>query len=187
MCERKELKFRKTNAKAKVDISQSGMKTDTKIILAAVAASVFIIMGAAVVLGKDTRPKREQLGTSAVNIATKSADLGTMKVSDERSADFTIANPSDSVLRIWNVTTSCNCTFATITIDGVDTGEFSMHTGGALKNWIGEIAPGASANLKVIYRPSVMPVQGPISRQVNFSTNDPSNPEMQVEITATVL
>lgn len=162
------------------------MTTDTKIIIGAAIASVVIIIGAAIVLGKDTTPKREQLGTAQVLVATRSADLGTMKVSDERSAEFTIANTSDSVLRVWNVTTSCNCTFATITINGTQTGEFSMHAGGQLKNWIGEIPPGTSATLKVIYRPSVMPVSGPISRQVNFSTNDPKNPEMQVGITAIV-
>lgn len=111
-----------------------------------------------------------------------------MKVSDEKMANFTITNTSDSVLRLWNIKTSCHCTFATVNINGKETGEFSMNTVGPLGNWIGEIPAKQQAILKVIYRPSIMPVQGPVSRQVNFSTNDPNNADiMQVSVSANVL
>ncbi len=163
------------------------MATDTKIILGAVVVSVALIFGAVVVLGKDSSPKREALGTATLAIDKKSEDFGSMKVSDERTANFTITNTSDSVLRMWNVKTSCDCTFAKIVINGKETGEFSMHAGGPLGNWIGEIPAKQTALLKVIYRPSIMPVQGPVSRQVNFSTNDPANADMQVSISANVL
>ncbi|MBI3385721.1 hypothetical protein HY031_01405, partial [Candidatus Gottesmanbacteria bacterium] len=85
--------------------------------------------------------------------------------------------------------TSCDCTFANVTIAGTKTGEFnmSMHMGSTLKNWIGEISPGQAATLEVIYRPKVMPVTGPVSRQVNFSTNDPKNETVEVSIKANVL
>lgn len=165
------------------------MKTDTKIILGAVVASVAIIVGAVFVLGKDTSPKRSDLGTAAMTIDKKEADLGDMKVSDERSATFTINNTSDTVLRIWGIATSCDCTFANITIGEVKTGEFNMamHMSSKLKNWMGEVPVGQTATLEVIYRPSVMPVQGSITRQVNFSTNDPKNPEVEVSVKANVL
>lgn len=165
------------------------MKTDTKIILAAIGASLLIIGGAAVVLGKDTSPKREQLGQASMTIDKTSEDFGSMKVSDDKTATFTITNTSaSSVLRIWNVATSCDCTFASVTIDGNQTGEFNMpmHMNATLKNWIGEVAAGKQAILNVTYKPSVMPVTGPVSRQTNFSTNDPKNPEVQVSITANV-
>ena len=163
------------------------MATDTKIILGAVGVSLALIIGAVVVLGKDNSPKRETLGTATMTIDKKSADLGQMKVSDEKETTFTISNTSDSTLRIWNIKTSCHCTFATVTINGKETGEFSMNTGGPLGNWIGEIPAKQQATLKVIYRPSLMPVQGPVSRQVNFSTNDPNNEDIQVSVLANVL
>ncbi len=162
------------------------MATDTKIILGAVGVSLALIFGAVIVLGKDNSPKRETLGTANMTIDKKSEDFGSMKVSDERTANFTITNTSESILRLWNIKTSCDCTFASIVISGKETGEFSMH-GGALKNWIGEIPAKQTTMLKVTYRPKVMPVQGPVSRQVTFATNDPNNSDMQVSISANVL
>ncbi len=164
------------------------MSGDTKVVVGALLASVVIVAGAVFALGKDSTPKRESLGSATMTIDKKVADLGTMKMSDERTATFTITNTSDSPLRLWNVATSCNCTFATITIGGVKTGEFNMtmHMSSTLKNWIGEVAPGGAAILEVTYRPSVMPVSGPVSRQTTFATNDPNNPEVEISVTATV-
>lgn len=165
------------------------MKTDTKIILAAISASLLLLVGAAVVLGKDNSPKRETLGTASMSIDKKENDLGSMKVADEKTATFAITNTGNSPLRIWGISTSCNCTFANVTIDSKTTGDFNMpmHMNSTLKNWVGEVAPGKQALLNVTYKPSIMPVQGAVSRQVNFATNDPNNPEVQVSITANVL
>jgi len=165
------------------------MSSDTKVIVGAILASVLIIGGATFVLGKDKSPKRDQLGTASMSIDKKEADLGTMKVTDEGSATFTVTNTSESILRIWGVATSCDCTFANVTIAGTKTGEFnmSMHMNSTLKNWIGEVPAGQAATLEVIYRPSVMPVSGPVTRQVNFSTNDPNNAGVEVSVKANVL
>lgn len=164
------------------------MKTDTKIILGAIAVSVLIIVGAVAVMGKDTRPKREDLGKAAMTIDKTSEDFGSMKVSEDKTATFTITNTSNATLRMWGVATSCDCTFATVVIDGKETGEFNMpmHMNATLKNWIGEVPAGKNATLKVTYRPSVMPVQGPVSRQVSFATNDPKNSEVTVSVSANV-
>lgn len=166
------------------------MNADTKIIVGAILASALIIVGAVFVLGKDSSPKREQLGQSSMSIDKKEADLGTLKVTDEGSATFTVTNTStSSVLRIWGVATSCDCTFANVTIGGTKTGEFnmSMHMNSTLKNWIGEVPSGQVATLEVIYRPEVMPVSGPVTRQVNFSTNDPNNANVEISVKANVL
>ncbi|MBI2405059.1 DUF1573 domain-containing protein [Candidatus Gottesmanbacteria bacterium] len=163
------------------------MAADTKIILGAIVVSLALIIGAVVVLGKDNSPKREAQGTASMTIDKKSEDFGSMKVTDERTANFTITNTGDSVLRIWNVVTSCDCAFASVVINDRETGEFSMHRGGQLGNWIGEIPAKQTALLKVTYRPKVMPVQGPVSRQVTFATNDPNNSEVQVSVSANVL
>ena len=166
------------------------MKTDTKIVLGAIIASVVIVVGAIIFLSKDNRPKREQLGTASMVIDKKFEDFGSMKKDEERTAVFTITNTStSSVLRIWNIATSCDCTFASVVINGNETGEFNMpmHTLGSLQNWIGEIPVKQAATLKVTYRPKVMPVNGEVTRQVTFSTNDPKNPEVEVSVKANVL
>lgn len=166
------------------------MKTDTKIIVGAIAISVVILIGAIAALSNQKpAPKREDQGTSSMTIDKKAEDFGSMKVTDERTATFTLTNTGDSILRVWNVSTSCDCTFASVTIGSQTTGEFSMpmRMRSDLKNWIGEIQPKQTALLKVTYRPSVMPMTGPVSRQVNFATNDPKNPDMQVSVSANVL
>lgn len=165
------------------------MKTDTKILLGAIGASVLILATATMALGKDQSPKRESLGTAAMTIDKVSEDFGTMRVDEEKSTTFTVTNTSDATLRVWNVSTSCNCTFATVTIGDKSYGEFNMpmHMAKDLRNWIGEIGAGQSATLAVVYRPNIMPVTGPVTRQVRFATNDPKNPEVEVSVSANVL
>lgn len=165
------------------------MKTDTKVIIGALLASLTIIIGAVFLLGTDKSPKRETLGSASMTIDKTSEDFGSMTNEEERTATFTITNTSDTALRIWNIATSCDCTFASMVIDGKATGEFNMpmHMAASLKNWIGEVAPGKQAILKVTYRPKVMPVTGPVTRQVTFSTNDPKNETVEVSVKANVL
>ncbi|MBI4066356.1 DUF1573 domain-containing protein, partial [Candidatus Gottesmanbacteria bacterium] len=112
-----------------------------------------------------------------------------MKSDEEKTATFTVTNTSNAVLRIWNVSTSCDCTFASVVINGQETGEFNMpmHMIGSLKNWIGEVPAKQTAILKVTYRPKVMPVVGVVTRQTRFSTNDPKNAEVEVSVKANVL
>jgi len=165
------------------------MKADTKIIIGAIVASVAIIVGAVFLLSKDNSPKREVLGTAAMTIDKTLEDFGDMKSDEEKTATFTITNTSDAVLRIWNISTSCDCTFASVVINGQETGEFNMpmHMIARLKNWIGEVPAKQTATLKVTYRPKVMPVTGVVTRQTRFSTNDPKNPEVEVSVKANVL
>ena len=187
---RTALKIHASDLWLKKLVSNDSMKTDTKIIIGAIVASVLIIVGAIVVFGNDKKPQRESQGTAAMSIDKVFEDFGDMKGDEEKTATFTIANTSaDSVLRIWNVSTFCDCTSATVTIDGKVTGEFNMpmHMKADLKNWIGEVNPKGTALLKVTYRPKVMPVTGIVTRQTSFSTNDPKNESVEVSIKANVL
>ncbi len=165
------------------------MKSDTKVILGAVVASVAIIVGAVFLLGNDKTPKRETLGAAAMTIDKTFEDFGDMRVSEEKTANFTITNTSDAVLRIWNVSTSCDCTFASVVIGSAVSGEFNMpaHMIASLKNWIGEIPAKQTATLKVTYKPKIMPVTGIVTRQTRFATNDPKNAEVEVSVKANVL
>src|SRR3989344_7979185 len=165
------------------------MKSDMKVILGAIVASVVIIVGAVFLLGKDNSPKREQLGAASMTIDKTFEDFGDMKADEEKTAVFLITNTSDSILRLWGVSTSCDCTFASVVIGGVASGEFNMpaHMSSTLKNWIGEVQAKQTATLKVTYKPKVMPVTGVVTRQVNFATNDPKNQSVEVSVKANVL
>ena len=165
------------------------MNGDTKIILGALGASLLIIVGAIYFMGKDISPKRESLGTASMTIDKTFEDFGDMKADEEKTAVFTITNTGDSLLRLWGVSTSCNCTFASIVIGGIEKGEFSMpaHMNAGLKNWIGEVPAKQTATLKVTYKPKIMPVTGIVTRQTLFSTNDPKNAEVEVSVKANVL
>jgi hypothetical protein len=52
--------------------------------------------------------------------------------------------------------------------------------------WQKELAPGDSAILVISYQPSLMPLQGAVSRAVFFKTNDPQNPQVSIEFRAFV-
>ncbi|MEK7543504.1 MAG: DUF1573 domain-containing protein [Patescibacteria group bacterium] len=165
------------------------MNSDTKIIIGVIVASIAIIGAAVFLLGNDKSPKRETLGIASMTIDKTFEDFGDMKSTEEKTALFTITNTSDAILRIWSVSTSCNCTFASVIIGGVASGEFNMpaHMIAALKNWIGEVPAKQTATLKVTYKPNIMPVIGVVTRQTRFSTNDPKNAEVEVSVKANVL
>ncbi len=165
------------------------MKSDTKVIIGAILASIAIITGAVFLLGKDKSLARDTLGAATMTIDKTFEDFGDMKGDEEKTATFTVTNTSDTVLRIWNISTSCDCTFASIAIGGVETGEFNMpmHMVARLKNWIGEVPAKQTATLKVTYKPKIMPVTGIVTRQTRFATNDPKNAEVEVSVKANVL
>ncbi len=121
-------------------------------------------------------------------LSETSVDLGTMKVSEERTKDITLTNTGKGPLTISRIRTSCNCTLADITLNGVTTQGFNMeaHNSFVLKQWTGTLAPGESATIKAIYRPFVMPVQGPVERIISFNTNDPKNPAVEITLRAIV-
>src|SRR3546814_2844751 len=61
-----------------------------------------------------------------------------------------------------------------------------MHNSAAVQRWQGVVEPGLSATIRVIYRPSLMPVEGSVARNVKFATNDPSRPVVELGVHATV-
>lgn len=111
------------------------------------------------------------------------SDLGKMKVQDEKAAQFEIENKGEKPLQLYKISSSCDCTFGQVTIDGVKSPEFSMM---AKDLWIGTVAPGKKATLSVIYRPSIMPVSGVVTRDVYMQTNDPEKQNLTFSIKAFV-
>lgn len=116
-------------------------------------------------------------------VKQSTVDLGKMKVSDQKDASFTLANVGQKPLQISNVSSSCSCTVGTITINGKESQEFGMHN---VSDYVGAIDPGKEAIVKVIYRPYVMPVYGPIERELYVTTNDPLNSKLVFKVIANV-
>lgn len=110
-------------------------------------------------------------------------DLGQMKVSDDKFANFKIKNIGQKPLQLSNVSSSCNCTFGQVLINGMESELFGMHN---ISDFAGEVLPGKEAVIKVTYRPSIMPVYGVIEREVYVSTNDPENPKLTFKVKANV-
>lgn len=122
--------------------------------------------------------KKPQLLTSSTF-----SDLATMKVKDEKAAEFTLENKGGKPLQLFKIQSSCDCTFGQVTIEGVKSPEFSMHS---QNPWVGTIEPGKKATLSVIYRPYIMPVSGAVTRDVYMQTNDPDQPNVTFSIKAFV-
>jgi hypothetical protein len=110
-------------------------------------------------------------------------DLGTMKVSEDRSANFKIKNIGQKPLQLSNISSSCNCTFAQVVIDGKESDLFGMHN---VSDFAGEVLPGKEATIKVTYRPSIMPVYGLVEREIYVETNDPENSRLVFKVKANV-
>ncbi|MBI2589779.1 DUF1573 domain-containing protein [Candidatus Berkelbacteria bacterium] len=124
-------------------------------------------------------PNRPILVASETNF-----NFGKMRTDEERTATTTLRNDGKAPLEIKEVTTSCDCTFAKLTLaDGTASPEFSMH---GKTTWTGKIAPGESATAELIYRPSVMPVKGKVERSALIHTDDPVTPSLQLAFSAEV-
>lgn len=111
------------------------------------------------------------------------ADLGEMKVSDIKQNDFEIKNTGSKPLQILNINSSCDCTFGKIIYNGTESKEFGMH---AQSGYVTDVAPGTSAIVRVIYKPAIMPVYGPIERFVTITTNDPEKKDLVFTVRANV-
>lgn len=117
------------------------------------------------------------------NISATFFDLGNMKVKDEKTAEFNIENTGNKPLQLFKITSSCNCTFGQVTINGKKSPELGMHT---TTPWVGTVDPGKKATLSVIYRPYIMPVSGVITRDVYVQTNDPEKSNLTFTVKAFV-
>ncbi len=161
------------------------MSTKT-IIIGVVLFSLVFIGGAYVLLAGSNKPSASLASYTSqdknkpiVEVKRTSADLGKIKVSEEKSADFTIKNIGTKPLQLYNMSSSCNCTTGELIYEGKTSMEYGMHN---VSDTLPEIAPNTEAKIRVIYRPFVMPVYGPIEREVFMSTNDPQNPKLLFQI-----
>ena len=106
-----------------------------------------------------------------------------MNISDKKIEEISFENTGDKPLQISNVYPSCGCTSAQVVINNEESPIFSMHGN---PSWMGEVAPGGKAVLRVIYEPAKHPVQGKSEKTIFFKTNDPENSEVNINLTAWV-
>lgn len=120
--------------------------------------------------------------------AILSQDVGTMNVNEERTAEFALKNTGSKPLVISGLQTSCMCTFGEIIAGNRKSPRVNMemHNSASAKSWQLKLEPNETATARVIYRPLLMPVQGPIERVFLFETNDPLRQRVELVIKAFV-
>src|SRR3989344_635444 len=118
-----------------------------------------------------------------VEVKSTSFDMGKMKVSEQKTAEFMLKNTGAKPLQLYDISSSCGCTVGQISYLGKESKEFGMHSVGAFGT---PIAPNTEAKVKITYRPYVMPVYGKVEREVYISTNDPQNPKLVFQVKAFV-
>jgi hypothetical protein len=106
-------------------------------------------------------------GYPAIEITPPSHDFGTIP-KEEVSHTFIVKNSGTDILEIEKISTSCACTTAKIELEELD--------------------PGQSTNMVVTFDPNAMEsIEENVFRIVYIRSNDPNNPEKEVEIRAKVL
>lgn len=157
--------------------------------VAIIVISALILVGAFFFLNKNQSQVQVASYTSKdvqkprVEVKTTFFDMGEIKVSDQKKAEFTLKNVGSKSLQLFNISSSCGCTVGQIVYEGKESQEFGMHSAGSFNR---EISSGKEAKVRVIYRPYVMPVYGPVEREVYLSTNDPDNPKLVFKVKAYV-
>jgi len=121
-----------------------------------------------------------------VAVAATNYDWGTIGINNGKvEAVFAIKNEGTQPLRLFNISTSCMCTTAQLTLGDKSSPLFGMH---ANSGYVLEVPPAQAAQLKVVFDPALHGPSGTgtINRQVKVQTNDANQPELNFMLTATV-
>jgi hypothetical protein len=112
------------------------------------------------------QPAPEGVALPKLDLPTASYDFGLIPKRPDVAHIFAIQNTGSADLQIWNLVTSCGCTTAQLSSS--------------------VIPPGQRADLTVVFDPDFHPTKGETMRLVWFATNDPTQPWVEVRITADV-
>lgn len=163
---------------------------NTKVIIIAIVSLFVFLLGTYFVIQATSAPevKVAFYSNSAkekpqVEVKSTTFDMGKMKVSEQKTAEFTLKNAGAKPLQLYDISSSCGCTVGQISYLGKESKEFGMHSVGAFET---PIAPNTEAKVKITYRPYVMPVYGKVEREVYIATNDPQNPKLVFQVKAFV-
>ena len=112
------------------------------------------------------REAPKNVSLPVLELPSTTHDFGSIPKRPDVSHVFAVRNTGDADLQISNLVTSCGCT----------TAELSSSV----------IPPGQRADLTVVFDPDFHETQGLVTRVVWFATNDPTQPWVEVQITADV-
>lgn len=161
-----------------------------KVIIVGIIATILFLVGSYFLIAGGNKPIKQIISYNVndterpkVEIKKTFSDLGKMKVNEEKIGVFTIKNIGQKPLQLSDVSSSCSCALAQIVINGKESELFAMHK---QSDYVGEIAQGKKVQVKVIYRPYIMPVYGVVEREAYVSTNDPLNPKLVFKVKAFV-
>jgi hypothetical protein len=106
-------------------------------------------------------------GQPDAQLETTFHDFGDVPQFDVVMVDVPLRNLGTGALAIQSVSTSCGCTSASVSQTQVEAGDETM--------------------LTIRYDSGLHPDSGPIYRTVFVETNDPDQPELEVEVVANVV
>lgn len=161
---------------------------DKKVIIAMIISTIVVLFGGIFFLTKTSTPKISASQNAKAYVAdAASFDWGNIPMNKgDVTKTFTIKNTGADTLKLYNIKTSCHCTKAYITIEGVDSPRFGME---GLSSWVGKVLAGKEAKLTVVFDPAFHGPQGtgPINRFVSVETNDSANSKLTFTLTGTVV
>src|SRR3989344_1000982 len=158
-----------------------------KWIIAAILLTLFIISGGSYLVVKSSPSQLSADQSAVATITETSFDWGTIGINNGKvQKTFAIKNNGSSPLKLNNVATPCMCTTAQVVINGQSSPAFGMHV---KSSWSGEVLPGQSAELIVIFDPAFHGPSGvgAITRIITVDTNDSKNPQLSFTATANVV
>ena len=157
-------------------------------VLGVIIITVFLL-GIAIYFGTKTGATSQVTTDTQVVLSTDSKvhDWGTIDINGGIvSKSFAIKNTGSSVLKLYNVKTSCMCTTAQLKTPDVTSKKFKMHEA---STDVIEVKPGEAAELIVEFDPAFHGPSGvgPINRTITMDTNDVNNPTLSFNLTANVV
>lgn len=170
-------------------------KTDNRLNYLIVAAIILTIGGLVFGLastdnqsGQDKNSDAES-GTPRLSVDLNRFDFGDVSMARGKvNHSFNIKNQGDGYLTISNISTSCMCTSASLTVNGKTSPTFGMPGHGAnFSFWSEKLKPGEEAELEVVFDPNAHGpnATGPITRVITLLSDDGSQKDSKTTLTIT--
>lgn len=162
---------------------------DKKFIILIILSTLIIMFGGVYFLSSTSSgsPQVAASVNAKANFGQTDYDWGKIEYSGEKATkSFVIKNTGTEILKLYNIKTSCHCTKAHLTINGVDGPEFEM---GGNSPWVGEIKPGQEGKLTIVFDQTYHGLQGVgyVARYTSVETNDPAHSKITFTTSGTVV
>lgn len=162
---------------------------EKKFLILTAIVTLVITVGGVFFLSSSTSsaPQVEASSKAKASFGTTDYDWGKINYSGEKATKtFVIKNTGSDTLKLFNIKTSCHCTKAHLSIEGVDGPEFGMS---GISSWVGEVKPNKEAKLIIVFDQTYHGPQGvgSIIRYTSVATNDPSNSKITFTTSGTVV